>query len=91
MKLPQLAADAPVLDQLESLNLSMGSLRDTGGEALLASEKIRGLKRLDLHHHFMSDEVVSRFQALELEVDLSQQEEAHEYSGETYYYTAVGE
>ena len=88
-----LAADAPILDQLETLDLSMGSLRDTGATALLSSEKIRHLKKLDLSHHFMSDEVMDRFADLPIEVDVSDQEEAwNDFDDEDLnYYVAVGE
>lgn len=90
-EIAQLAANAPVLDQLETLDLSLGTLQDPGGEALLASEKVKQLKKLDLHYHFMSDANVRRFQDSGLDVDVSQQEQADEYDGETYYYVSVGE
>ncbi|MEM7387889.1 MAG: STM4015 family protein [Verrucomicrobiota bacterium] len=87
-EIAKLAAEAPVLDQLETLDLSLGTLRDEGGEALLASEKVKHLKLLDLHHHFMSDAMAKRFEDSGLEVDVSEQEEA--YDGD-YYYVSVGE
>lgn len=37
------AAEAPILDQLEILDLSEGTLSDEGAEALLASDKIKNL------------------------------------------------
>ncbi len=48
-------ATAPVLQRLDILELSMGTLGDEGGLALLTSPYIRSLKKLDLHFHFMSD------------------------------------
>jgi hypothetical protein len=71
-------AIAPILDRLEVLDLSMGTLTDVGGKALLASPKIRKLKKLDLHHHYMSDAMVEQFEALNIDVDVSEQEKGDE-------------
>jgi len=68
-------ATAPVLSQLETLDLSQGTLGDVGGAALLASDGVKGLKRLDLHHHFLSNEMVARLKALPLVVDVTEQQE----------------
>lgn len=88
----RIASDAPVLDQLEVLDLSCGTLQDSGGEALLGSERVKQLQKLDLHHHFMSDELVAQFEASDLNVDVSGQEEADDWgNGEMFYYTAVSE
>ncbi len=46
---------APVMDQLTELDLSMGTLSDKGAQALLKSIKITKLKRLVLHHNYLSD------------------------------------
>ncbi len=86
-----LAADAPVLDQLETLDLSLGTLQDSGGTALLESERIKSLKRLDLHHHFMNPELTAKFEASGLNVDVSERLEPDDPFEEPYYYIAVGE
>jgi hypothetical protein len=85
------AAKAPILHQLETLDLSMGTLGDEGGRALLASPAIKKLRKLDLHYHFMSDAVMAQFKALGIVVDVSEQEEADEYDGESHRYVAVSE
>lgn len=46
---------SPLMDQLTELDLSMGTLSDEGAKALLKSAKISKLKRLVLHHNYMSD------------------------------------
>jgi hypothetical protein len=69
-------ADAPVLDQLETLDLSLGTLSDVGAELLLSSERIKGLKALNLSHHYMSDEMISRWQKSGLPVDVSDKQES---------------
>ncbi len=68
-------AQAPVLEQLETLDLSLGTLSDEGGRALLDSPKIAGLKRLDLHYHYLSNDMVKQFQKLSITVDVSQQQD----------------
>jgi hypothetical protein len=53
-------ASAPVVARLESLALSMGALSDRGAEALLTGQPLTHLKELDLHHAFLSEEMVER-------------------------------
>ena len=83
--------NAPILDQLEELDLSMGTLKDEGALALLASDKIKSLKSLNLNHHYMSNEVMQQFSSLEIKVDVSEQMDADSYDDEIYYYVAVSE
>ncbi|MFJ6462918.1 STM4015 family protein [Streptomyces sp. NPDC091387] len=57
-------ASAPVVAQLESLALSMGTLGDTGAEALLGGQPLTHLTSLDLHHHYLGDPLMERFREL---------------------------
>ena len=63
--LAKIVANAPILDRIETLDMSLGTLGDEGGCALYQSEKVRALKHLDLHHHFMSDWMVGRFNGVD--------------------------
>jgi hypothetical protein len=54
---------APVVAGLESLNLSMGTLGDEGGAALLAGQPLTHLRSLNVDHHYMSEELTDRFRA----------------------------
>ncbi|MDP1508606.1 STM4015 family protein [Paenibacillus sp. CMAA1739] len=72
------AANAPVIGQLEVLDLSQGTLSDQGAEALLASESIKGLKHLDLSYHYMSSEMMERWKKSGLSVNVEDQQEADE-------------
>ncbi|GAA1956838.1 STM4015 family protein [Kitasatospora viridis] len=69
-------AGAPVVARLESLSLAMGTLTDEGATALLSGQPLTHLRALDLHHHFLSDEMIERIRLAlpEAEVDLSEQE-----------------
>jgi hypothetical protein len=84
-------ATAPVLERIRLLDLSLGTLTDTGAEALLASPAAARLERLDLHHHFCSKAMVTRLQGLGIPVDVSERQEPEQYGDDTWRYVAVGE
>lgn len=74
-EIAEAVANAPILDQLDTLDLSLGTLSDKGAEALLASDRIKGLKAIDLSHHYMSDEMVQRWAQSGLQADVSDQQQ----------------
>lgn len=80
-------ATAPIVERIEILDISQGTLGDEGMEALLASTAITRLKKLDIHHHYCSEEMVTRVEALGIEVDVSEREVEDKYGR----YVAVGE
>lgn len=86
-------ATAPVVGRLEVLDLSMGVFTDSGGAALLAGQPLTHLRRLDLHHHYLSEEMAASMVAAlpGVQVDVSDPQEPDEYDGVLYRYTAVGE
>lgn len=71
-------ADAPIVDQLQTLDLSLGVLTDKGGEALLQSERLRNLQLLDLQYHYMSDKMVQRLRRSGLNVNVNDQQQEEE-------------
>lgn len=71
----QAVAQSSLLNQLETLDLSMGVLSDEGGEALLAAEGVKNLKKLDLRHSYLTDDVAARFDFPGVEVDLSDRQQ----------------
>lgn len=78
---------------LSELDLSKGILTDEGGAALLSNPAIEKLERLDLHHHYMDEDVAEKFNALDVQVDVSdpQETEVDEDDGEIYRSVAVSE
>ncbi|WP_449065082.1 STM4015 family protein [Planomonospora algeriensis] len=82
-------ASAPVVARLESLAQSMGVLTDAGAEALLTGQPLTHLKRLDLHHHYLSDAMAERIRKAlpEVEIDLTEREDPDD----EWRYVAVGE
>lgn len=87
--LAALVVNTPIMSQLEVLDLSMGTLGDVGAQALLDSPAVLKLKKLDLHHHYCSDEMMKKLQALPIKVDLHEQETSD--GDEQDRYVAVGE
>lgn len=85
------AALAPVTGRLDVLDLSLGALGDAGAKALLTSPAVRRLKKLDVHHHFVSPELVTALQGLGIEVDADDVQEPHEWGGEPHRYNSVSE
>lgn len=80
-------ADAKVVSQLKVLDLSLGTLSDAGAEHLLRSTAIRGLVKLDLHRHYLSEGMQKRLAALGPQVDVSEGEDPDE----EYRHPAVSE
>jgi hypothetical protein len=68
-------AEAPVLNQLKELDLSMGTLTDKGAQALLKSEGIRKLQHLNLRHHFLSEAMMEQLKGLGISINLNDKEE----------------
>ena len=71
-------AHAPVVAQLEVLDLSLGAFGDEGAAALLAGQPLHHLRTLDLHHHFVSAEMAERLREAwpTVEIVLGEPEEA---------------
>lgn len=89
-------ASAAVVARLETLDLSMGVLTDEGATALLDGQPLTHLKKLDLHHHYISAPLQQRLretlEAAGVSVDLDK-DDAYEddHNGRTWRYVAVGE
>jgi hypothetical protein len=85
------AAEAPILERLDVLDLSLGNLSDVGAEALLKSPAIRQLKKLDLHHHYVTELFVEELKKLPVEVDVSDAREPdfYTYNDSTYVYRYI--
>lgn len=85
-------AQSPVLERIEVLDLSLGTLGDVGGEALLNSPAVAKLKRLDLSHHYLSEEMQQRLAALSIEVVMEDEQTPDDWGdGELHRYVAVSE
>lgn len=84
-------AQAPILGQVEELDLSLGTLGNRGAAALLASPATARLRRLDIHHHYCSTEMVAQLRALGIELDASEREDDEGEDDESARYVSVSE
>jgi uncharacterized protein (TIGR02996 family) len=87
-------AKSPLLAQLEVVDLSMGTLKDSGGQAILkAIDRFKHLTKLVLDHNFLSDEVAKALQkALGNKVSIGRRQAPYDWgNGDLHYYTQVGE
>ncbi|CAN5515238.1 STM4015 family protein [soil metagenome] len=76
---------------LETLDFSLGTLTDVGAEHLLSSPVVKQLKHLDLHYHFLSQEMMDLFAKTFPSARLDDRQESEEDGGEAYRYVAVSE
>lgn len=81
-------ADAPILQHVETLDLSMGTIGDEGAAAL-AKAGLACVKRLVLDHHYMSDEAITALRAAHPGIAISA--EGREDDSDYGRYVAVSE
>lgn len=63
--------NSPIIERIETLDLSLGVITDTAGEALLTLPSESSLKKLSLHHNFMTPAVTKKLKAMSIAVDVS--------------------
>jgi hypothetical protein len=82
-------SSAPILSRLNSLDLSLGTLNDDGAQALLANTALKSLKRIDLHRHYLSKDMMAALQRQLPGVNVEDAEGSD--TDEDDRYVAVGE
>ena len=84
-ELVQVDLESKYMKQLHTLDLANGTLTDKGGELLLGKlPSYPNIKVLDVHYHYMSEEMEEKLKALPIEVDTSESNEPEEYRGEIW-------
>jgi hypothetical protein len=84
-------ATHPIVRQLKILDLSLGTLGDTGAQALVDSPQLSHLEELRLFHHYMSEAMVAKLEALPVKVDVSDPQIGDNDGGRVWRYVSVGE
>lgn len=80
------------VSQISTLDLSNGTLSDKGGQMLLEIlPKYPNIKTVDLHFHYLSDEMMEKLEKLPISVNLDEQNEADEDDGDVYRYAMLTE
>lgn len=84
-ELTEIVLNSKFAGQIDTLDLSCGTLTDKGGALLL--EKLPAypnIKKLDVHFNYLSEEMADKLSALPIETDVSESEEPDNYDGEIY-------
>lgn len=86
-ELTRVVLESRFMDQIHTLDLSCGTLTDKGAELILEKlPKYPKIKTLDLHFHYLSDEMMARLKSelTGVTIDLSEQNEKEVYRGEVW-------
>lgn len=80
------------LYNIKTLDLSNGTLTDKGGQMILDNiSMFKGLEKLDLTYHYLSEEMMQNLRNTGINVILDEANEPDEYDGEVYYYPMLTE
>lgn len=86
---------SPLFERLDELDFSLGTFDDEGAQVLLDHPTTKRLKRLNLVHHFCSDEMLTKLEALKehgVGVEIDESADPREWGGDDDgRYVAVGE
>lgn len=88
-ELAGVVVNSPLLQRIETLDLSLGVLTDEGARALLMLPLNTTLKKLNLHYNFISADLIRQLKALPLTVDASKPSNMDE--DDEWRFVAVGE
>jgi predicted DNA-binding WGR domain protein len=81
---------SPLIQRIETLDLSLGVLTDEGARALLKLPASPTLRKLNLHYNYISSDLARQLKALPLTVDVSRPSDLDEADEEDRF-VAVGE
>ena len=86
-EITEVVLQSKYMKQIKTLDLSMGTLTDKGGQLLLDQiGNYPNVENLDLHYHFLSDDMMAKLKELTMSVNVDEQEEPYAYSdGEVFY------
>ena len=81
--------NSPILQQIETLDLSLGVLTDEGAKSLLKLPASPTLKNLNLHYNYITPELIAQLQKLPVTVDASKPSNMDDH--DEWRFVAVGE
>jgi uncharacterized protein (TIGR02996 family) len=80
-------AKSPLLEQLETLDLSLGIMTDEGANAIVEhAEAFKHLRKLDVHRNYLTSDACAALQRVVADTDVSAQE-----TDDDYRYCQIGE
>ncbi len=63
--------NSPIIERIETLDLSLGVLTDEGAQALLSLPEGGTLKKVSIHHNYATKGVIKQLKALKVSIDTS--------------------
>ncbi|MEW6491960.1 MAG: STM4015 family protein [Cyanobacteriota bacterium] len=75
---------SPIIEQIEVLDLKLGTLGDEGAQALLNCPAVSRLNTLNVKENYLSEEMIERLNQLNIEVIADEQKEEDEEEEEEY-------
>ena len=91
-EITEVVVKSKYMDQIEVLDLSMGSLSDKGGGILLEElPRHENIRFVNLEYHYMSDEMMKKLKGLAVSVNVDDQQEDDEYDGEIFRWPMLTE
>lgn len=84
-ELAKAVLESKFMGQVETLDLSLGTLTDQGGQLLLETlPKWTNIKYLDVHYNYLTDKMAEKLEKLPMTVDASERNQPDEYHGTVY-------
>lgn len=84
-ELAKVVLESKFMGQIKTLDLSLGTLTDQGGQLLLeALPKWPNIEKLDVHYNYLTDEMAEKLEKLPAAVDASERNQPDEYHGTIY-------
>ena len=78
-ELAKTVLESKFMGQVETLDLSLGTLTDQGGQMLLETlPKWTNIKNLDVHYNYLTDEMAEKLEKLPMTVDASERNQPDE-------------
>lgn len=84
-ELVKVVLESQYMSRIRTLDLANGTLTDKGGALLLEKlPSFPNVRVLDIHYHYLSDDMVKKLKELPMEVDASEPNEPETYNGEIW-------
>ncbi|MHB8899821.1 MAG: STM4015 family protein [Thermoguttaceae bacterium] len=81
--------NSPILDRIETLDLSLGVVTDEGARALLSLPQGGSLKKVSIHYNYVGKDLLKQLNQLDLSIDTSKPSTMDE--DDEWRFVAVGE
>ena len=81
--------NSPILERIETLDLSLGVLTDEGAQALLSLPQGGALKKVSIHYNYVGNDLIKKLKKLKISIDTSKPSNMDD--DDEWRFVAVGE